>query len=86
MRKSIYQGGYCHQGFGRGRSLWLKGLSWSTPMSLRKNQQQERLVRGLAFGGVSPGWAGGAVEGGEVFDRGCEDGHGFQIIYESDYS
>lgn len=30
-------------------------------------QQQERLVRGLAPGGVAPGRAGGAVEGGEVF-------------------
>lgn len=29
---------------------------------------QEWLVRNLALGGVGPGWAGGAVEGGEVFD------------------
>jgi len=35
-------------------------------------QQQERLMRGLAFGGFGPGRAGGAVEEGEVFDGGGE--------------
>jgi len=33
-------------------------------------------VRGLAFGGLGPGRAGGAVEGGEVFNGGGEIGHG----------
>jgi hypothetical protein len=35
---------------------------------------------GLAFGGVGPRRAGGAVEGGEVFDGGGEVGHGFNIL------
>ena len=29
----------------------------------------------LAFGGAGPGWAGGAVEGGEVFDAIGKVGH-----------
>lgn len=33
------------------------------------------LVRGLAFGGLRPLRAGGAVEGGEVFDGGGKVGH-----------
>jgi len=42
---------------------------------VQHRQQQDRLVRGLVLGGVGPGWAGGAVEGGEVFDGGSEVGH-----------
>lgn len=40
-------------------------------------------MRRLAFGGVGPGWAGGAVDGGEVFDGGGEVGHGLlkPVIY-----
>ena len=34
-------------------------------------------MRGLAPGGVGPGWAGGAVEGGEVFYGGGEWSHVF---------
>lgn len=44
---------------------------------VQHRQQQERLVRRLAFGGFGPGWARGAVEGGEVFDGGDEIGHMF---------
>ncbi len=40
----------------------------------------QRVVRGLAPGGVGPCRAGGAVERGEVFDGGGEVGHDFQII------
>ena len=44
---------------------------------VQHRQKQERFVRGLAFGGIGPGRAGGATEGGEVFD-GCGDvGHCF---------
>ena len=39
---------------------------------IQHRQQQERLVWSLAFGGLGPGWAGGAVEGGEVFEGGGE--------------
>jgi hypothetical protein len=33
------------------------------------------LVRGFAFGGIGPRRAGGAIEGGEVFDGNGEVGH-----------
>jgi len=39
---------------------------------VQHRQQQERLVRGLALGGIAPGRAGGAVDGGEVFYGGGE--------------
>jgi len=39
---------------------------------IQHRQQQERLVRGLALGGLGPGRAGGAVEGGEVVNGGGE--------------
>jgi len=41
---------------------------------IQHRQQQERLVRGLEFGGIGKGWAGGAVEGGEVFYGGVSHG------------
>jgi len=47
---------------------------------VQNRQQQERLVRGLALGGTGPGWAGGAAQGGELFDRGGEVGHWFFIL------
>lgn len=44
---------------------------------VQHRQQLERLVRGLVFGGVGPGRAGGAIEGGEVFYGGGEFCHCF---------
>jgi len=42
---------------------------------VQHRKQQERLVRRLAFGGLGPRRAGGAVEGGEVFYGGSEIDH-----------
>lgn len=42
---------------------------------VQHRQQQDRLMRGLAFGGFSPDRAGGAVEGGEVGDGGGQFSH-----------
>ena len=36
-------------------------------------------MRGLALGGVGPGWAGGAVEGSELFEGVGEVGHGYLL-------
>lgn len=36
-------------------------------------------MRGLALGGFGPGWAGGAVEGGELFDVVGNIGHRLTI-------
>ena len=55
----------------------------ATMHQVQHRHQQERLVRGLALGGLGPGRAGGAVEGGEVFDAGGEVGHDSFSQFES---
>lgn len=47
---------------------------------IQHRQEQQRLVRRLALGGLGPDCAGGAGEGGEEFEGGGEKGHGSQNI------
>ena len=49
---------------------------------IQHRQQQKRLVRSLALGGIGPSRAGGAVERGESFDVGGKVGHSYLNQYD----